>query len=132
MEHAIREMLEAEETELALRIAALEQVLQKHYGKATRLTGKKVDLELLQRALDDRLKELQKPLLLQDVGLAFGNVLANELGLKWVIVEDDYGSDPALQQPSTEQLVHPLTLITARIEEGARVDLEKLAQQYTS
>lgn len=129
-EHAIREMVESDETELAVRIAALEQVLQRHYGKATRLTGKRDDLALLQRALDDRLEDLQTPVLQQHLGLAFGNVLANELGLRWVIVEDDYGADPALQHPSTEKLYRPQTMIAARLEDDARVDLQKLAESY--
>lgn len=131
-ERTIREMLEADEDELAYRLRELEKILRRHYGKGTRLSGKRSDLALLQRALDDKANELSKPAIVQSLGLAFGNVLANELGLDWVIVEDEYGSDPALRHPETDALLHPLTMISGQLEDSERVDLQELVRRYRS
>ncbi len=131
-ERTIREMLEADEDELAHRLRELEKILRRHYGKGARLSGKRADLELLQRALDDKASDLSKPAVVQSLGLAFGNVLATELGLDWVIVEDDYGSDPALRHPETDALLHPLTMVSGRLEDSERVDLQELVRRYRS
>lgn len=128
-ERTIREMLEADEDELTHRLRELERLLRRHYGKGTRLCGKGADLELLQRALDDDASDLSKPAVVQSLGLAFGNVLASELGLDWVIVEDEYGSDPALRHPETDALLHPLTMVSGRIEDE-HVDLQELVRRY--
>ena len=131
-ERTIREMLEADEDDLLHRLRELEKILRRHYGKGTRLTGKRADLEILQRALDDKRAELSKPAVVQSLGLAFGNVLANELGLDWVIVEDEYGSDPALRHPETDALLQPLTMVSDRVEDADRVDLQALWRKYRS
>src|SRR5258707_10655145 len=38
---------------------------------------------------------------LQSLGVTFGDALAQRMGLSWVAVEDEYGSDPALQVEGT-------------------------------
>jgi hypothetical protein len=63
---------------------------------------------------------------LQCLGIAFGDALAQELGLGWVAVEDDYGRDPALQLAGTSVLVFPMTAISRRIEDGETVDVFEL------
>ena len=57
------------------------------------------------------------------LGVAFGDALAQELGLKWVAVEDDYGRDPALTVEGTSIRVFPLTSIAKRIEAGEEVNV---------
>jgi Domain of unknown function (DUF3806) len=60
---------------------------------------------------------------LQSLGIVFGDALAQELGLIWVAVEDEYGRDPALSVPGTSLLSFPLTAISKRIEKGEEVDV---------
>ena len=60
---------------------------------------------------------------LQSLGIAFGDALAEHLGLSWVTVEDEYGRDPALQLPGTTMLLFPMTSLSKRIEQGERVDV---------
>jgi hypothetical protein len=60
---------------------------------------------------------------LQSMGIVLGDALAQELGLRWVMVEDDYGRDPALAVPGKSVLVFPLTMISKRIEAGQPVDV---------
>ena len=63
---------------------------------------------------------------LQCLGIAFGDALAQHLGLRWVAVEDEYGRDPALKLDGTSVLVFPMTSISKRIEQGKSVDVYDL------
>ena len=67
---------------------------------------------------------------LQCLGIAFGDALAQELGLAWVAVEDDYGRDPALQLPGTSVLVFAMTAIAKRVEDGESVDAFALFDDF--
>jgi hypothetical protein len=60
---------------------------------------------------------------LQSLGVVFGDALALQLGLEWVIVEDNSGRDPALRAPGTSIIVYPLTMISKRVERGEAVDV---------
>lgn len=46
--------------------------------------------------------------------------------LDWVTVDDEYGSDPALNWPGTSLYSYPLTTISKRIEQGEDVDVREL------
>ena len=66
----------------------------------------------------------------QGLGVTFGDILVQKLGLDWVTVEDDYGNDPGLQDPETSILLFPLTAISKRIERGESVDVRELIQFF--
>jgi hypothetical protein len=55
------------------------------------------DLPVLQRLIDDRAFSKTQTYELQSLGIAFGDVLASELRLQWVMVTDEYGTDPTLR-----------------------------------
>jgi uncharacterized protein DUF3806 len=90
------------------------------------LHGTTADLVLLQRLLDRRGLKPTQTYELQCVGVAFGNVLAREAGLHWIMVTDEYGHDPALQYQRSSLIVFPLTMISKRVEAGEPVDLARL------
>ncbi len=48
------------------------------------------------------------------------------MALVWVVVEDDYGRDPALSLAGTTVLVFPQTMISKRVEDGEEIDVFKL------
>ena len=56
----------------------------------------------------------------------FGQVFANETPLRWVIVKDEFGRDPALEVPGTSIRIFPLTMISKRVEQGEAVDVAEL------
>jgi hypothetical protein len=66
---------------------------------------------------------------LQSLGVTFGDALAQRMGLSWVTVEDEYGSDPALQDQGTTIVVFPLTTISKRIERGDAINIQELFDQ---
>ncbi len=99
-----------------------------HFEEADRhfyetIEGKLQLLDTIIRSNWIRRDELPK---LQCLGITFGDALAQELGLEWVAVEDQYGRDPALRDPETGSLVFAMTSISKRIERGEEVDVEAL------
>jgi Domain of unknown function (DUF3806) len=63
---------------------------------------------------------------LQCLGITLGDALVQELGMEWVMVEDDYGRDPAIRLPGTTVVLFPLTMISKRVERGETVDIMEL------
>ena len=67
---------------------------------------------------------------LQALGVVLGDAMALQYGLRWVEVEDEFGTDPALflgGAPGEEAYAFPLTMIAKRRQEGRDVDLQTLA-----
>lgn len=95
------------------------------YGTA-HLTKTKADLPIIQKLIDDRAFGESQTYELQCLGVAFGDVLANELPLHWVMITDEYGTDPTLRFKNTSINVNALTMISKRIERGEAVDVSKL------
>ena len=60
---------------------------------------------------------------LQSLGIVLGDVFVQDMGFHWVIVQDEYGRDPAIQFQETSVILFPLTMISKRIERGERVDV---------
>lgn len=63
---------------------------------------------------------------LQCLGIVFGDALAQELGMNWVMVEDKSGRDPALTKDGGTNLLFPLTMISKRVERGEEIDVFSL------
>ena len=99
-----------------------------HYEEASRheydtLEGK---LRLLDTIVQARWIAPEETLKWRCLGVAFGDALAQKLGLQWVAVEDDGGRDPALIVEGTSMLVFPLTSISKRVERGEQVAIHAL------
>jgi hypothetical protein len=63
---------------------------------------------------------------LQCLGTVLGDAFVQELGVEWIIVEDEHGRDPAVRMPGTSIILFPLTMISKRIERGEQVDVFEL------
>jgi len=90
------------------------------------LTKTAADLSVLQRLIDDKVFRKTQTYELQSLGIAFGDVLATELPLRWVMVTDEYGTDPTLRFKATTVQINALTMISKRIERGEDVNLTEL------
>jgi hypothetical protein len=97
----------------------------KRYGMGP-LTGSKADLPILQKLIDQRVFKKSQQHELQSLGVVFGDVLSNELPLRWVMVTDEYGTDPTLQFKKTTVQINALTMISKRIERDEHVDVSEL------
>jgi hypothetical protein len=50
------------------------------------------------------------------VGLAFGQRLVDDLGMRWVVASDEYGTEMAVHHPLGDTLVYPANLVAKRWE----------------
>ncbi len=80
-------------------------------------------LRLIQAILDKGWINRDETNKLQSLGIVFGDAIAEKMELLWVMVEDEYGRDPALMVPKTTILVFPMTAISKRVEDGEKVDV---------
>jgi hypothetical protein len=108
---------------------------QRHwvYGKnsaADDFPSAETKLDLLDAMLKSTMIKANHKWELQSLGVVFGDALAQQLGLLWVTVEDEFGRDPALLVPKTTILAYPLTAISKRIEDGEGVDVFDLFQGF--
>ncbi|WP_018607860.1 DUF3806 domain-containing protein [Uliginosibacterium gangwonense] len=89
-------------------------------------------LKLLQEILNAGWIDESETLKLQCLGITFGDAISQQLGLNWVMVEDEYGRDPALTLEGTSILLFPKTMISKRIEDGEEVDVQELFALITA
>jgi len=115
-------------------LAAKRTWVCEHYEEAARHKYNTLDgkLTLVDTILRNSWIAPDETLKLQCLGVAFGDALAQRLGLTWVAVEDKYGRDPALTLEGTSVLVFPLTSISKRIERGEEVDVYRLFEDACS
>ncbi|MEO1079632.1 MAG: DUF3806 domain-containing protein [Pseudomonadota bacterium] len=99
----------------------------RYYGG--RCCRREAELDYLQRLLDDRYVRDEDRELLQAMGIALGDLLADELDLRWVIYEDAEGRSRALQLDQTENFLFPVTMISRRRESGDRTPITEVYQQ---
>jgi hypothetical protein len=106
-------------------------VLRERYGiyQAPKLRS---DLAILQNLVDDRVFSPEQEYEWKCVGVVFGDVIAAELGLEWIMHCGEFGVELALNGGGTSITVFPRTMILKRIENGEEMDLafvlEKLAE----
>jgi hypothetical protein len=83
-------------------------------------------LRIVSAILDNAWIDPQETAKLQCLGVAFGDAVAQQLMMDWVIVEDEYGRDPALNWPGTTIYIYPITMISKRVEDGEATDVSEL------
>jgi len=102
--------------------------VRNHYEPGSQKLYETVEgkLELLEFVLVHGCVETHETWKLQSLGITLGDALAQQLGLTWVAVEDEYGRDPALEDPESTIKLFPLTMISKRVEQGEIVDVRVL------
>ena len=101
---------------------------KQRYG-TTALTRTTADLPVLQQLIDGKVFNKSQAYELQSLGVAFGDVLASELPLRWVMVTDEYGTDPTLRFKQTSLQINALTMISKRIERDEPVSVQWLLER---
>jgi len=102
----------------------VEALARRHVGSIP--TGERFDLEILQEILDKAELEASDTTELKALGVALGDLLAAQHGMRWVKVSDQYGRTAALKYRSDEHLFFPITWISKRVEAGIDVDVAAL------
>jgi hypothetical protein len=121
--------LSAEDTaRLEQQRAVVLAAARERYGTPA-LTRTRSDLPVLQRLIDERVFNKAQTYELQCIGVALGDVLASELPLRWVMVTDEFGTDPTLRFKQMTLQVNALTIISKRIERDEQVSVQWLLDQ---
>ena len=93
----------------------LADLVSREYGR--QFNGQRDnDLQLLQRLLDDRVVRNEQTRELQAMGVVMGDLLAAELGLRWVVYQDRLGRSRALRYKNSDNYLFPITMISRRRE----------------
>jgi len=109
------------EQQRAVVLAAAKQ----RYGTLA-LTRTKSDLPVLQKLIDERVFKKSQTYELQCLGVALGDVLASELPLRWVMVTDEFGTDPTLRFKEMTLQINALTMISKRVKRDEPVSVQWL------
>lgn len=88
--------------------------------------GPDADLRLLQRLVDKRVVRLDQFFELQAMGVVLGDIMVDQLRLRWVSVDDDVGHSRALRFRESDQLFFPITMISKRAKFGDPIDVRAL------
>jgi hypothetical protein len=83
-------------------------------------------LGVIRAVLDAKAFRADQTFELQGLGIILGDALAKELGMKWMMVEDQYGTSPCLVLEGTSIVLYPQTMISKRIERGETLDVFEL------
>jgi Domain of unknown function (DUF3806) len=121
------ELSDSDKARLDQQRAFIATTVKQKYGTAA-LTKTVADLPVLQRLIDDNVFSKTQTYELQSLGVAFGDVLASELPLRWEMVTDEYGTDPVLRYKDKLVNANALTMISKRVERGEPVNLVRLLQ----
>ena len=99
------------------------QTLIKGLGSDFVLSKTNSDLSTLQSIIENGPYTDNRENELVVIGTTFGDILATELDLHWVVVTDEYGTDIGLKYRNLEIYLFPRDMIVKRFEKGEEVDL---------
>jgi hypothetical protein len=125
--HKFSELTQNDRERLDRQRAIIADTVRRRYGTAG-LTQTLQDLPILQKLLDEKVFHKSQTYELQSLGVTFGDVLASEFPLRWVIVTDEFGSDPTLRFKNKDLNVDALTMISKRVERDEPVNLLQLVR----
>lgn len=118
--------LEADDERLMRRQrGVVDELARRHVGTPVS-GGQRDDLRILQELLDQRAVPSDEIYQLQALGVVLGDVMVEQLGFSWVIVEDELGRSRALRFGDTDALVFPVTMISKRVERDVRFTVDEL------
>jgi hypothetical protein len=86
------------------------------------------DLNAIQQIIDDEVFTADQEHEWICLGVVFGDLLANELGLQWIMQSDEYGAEPALNLEGSSILLFPRTMLIKRIEQGEEPNLDSILE----
>ena len=83
-------------------------------------------MDLIENILKSKWVDKSETYKLQCLGVALGDSLIQDLGFRWIEIEDEFGVDPALKLSNTSLILFPLTMISKRIENNQEIDIYAL------
>lgn len=108
------------------QLAAQREWVAGHFDDAALYQDTSNKLRVVATIVENNWVEASETLKLQSLGVAFGDALAETVGLDWVTFSLDGEEWPGLRFESTSLFVHPLTMISKRVEASEEVDVIEL------
>ena len=93
------------------------------------MEGTLTDLKVLQQVVDRDLLDDDDVKGWQNLGILFGDILANQLDLNWVAYEDELGASKALRWKKTLNFVFPITMLSRRKQFNQEIDIPALYEK---
>lgn len=121
----VSELTESDQRSLTQYREMASALTRRHVGPPLGSDPKR-DIGTLQRLVDLDVLRADQTQELQSLGVALGDVLVQELGLRWVVLKDDLGRSRGLCLDGSEYYVFPITMISKRVEADAAVDVQAL------
>ena len=109
---------------------AAKELIQRKLGILS-INGTKSDLTAMQSLINRRMVRLDDVIVLQNLGVLFGDVLAREFNMIWVIYEDDLGPSKALRWRKTDNFLFPVTMLSKRAKYGEEINLKQILDELT-
>lgn len=99
-----------------------------HFDDVTQYQDTSNKLRVVATILENKWIDPSETVKLQCLGVAFGDALAETVGLDWVTFSLDGDEWPGLRFEETSLFIHPLTMISKRVEAGEDIDVIELFQ----
>ena len=109
---------------------APKELIQRKLGILS-INGTKSDLTAIQSLINRRMVRLDDVIVWQNLGVLFGDVLAREFNMIWVIYEDDLGPSKALRWRKTDNFLFPVTMLSKRAKYGEEINLKQILDELT-
>lgn len=109
---------------------AAKELIQRKLGILS-IKGTKSDLTAMQSLINRRMVRLDDVIVWQNLGVLFGDVLAREFNMIWVIYEDDLGPSKALRWRKTDNFLFPVTMLSKRAKYGEEINLKQILDELT-
>jgi hypothetical protein len=87
-----------------------------------------IDLSTLQLIVDAEVVAVGDTWRLQALGVCFGDAISRIAPVCWRIIEDEWGRDPTLCWENSQVNFNALTILSKRIENGERPNVEEIAR----
>lgn len=110
------------------QLSAQREWVAGHFDDATLYQDTSNKLRVVATILENKWVNPSETVKLQCLGVAFGDALAETVGLDWVTFSLDGDEWPGLRFEETSLFIHPLTMISKRVEAGEDVDVVELFQ----
>jgi hypothetical protein len=123
MSQVVSKLGKADEDRLASQRKVVDEIAAACLGTPVKFASVQGRLEGLQAILDTDHLTAAQTYELQCLGIVFGDALVGAGGVEWVMVDDEYGRDPALRLVGSDTLLFPMTMLSKRVERGEAVDV---------
>lgn len=131
-EISTRPLNDEEQAGIAQATAWVNDVLHRGFKSDIRLTGRRGDIPTLHSLISKGPFGADAASELTVFGTVFGGILATEIPMRWVVFQDEHGSDFALQYRDLDVFVFPRDMLLKRVERGEdvrRINLDLMIEE---